>query len=242
MMGSDDIFKKRREANKKRKKEVKTPRANSFLIVTEGEKSEPNYIKGISKKIENSIGGAIKIKRIKDFQEDKAPTIDIHGEGASTNKLVEITENLVKSAKTIYQNIWVVFDKDSFRDFDEAIKRAQDKGYQVAWSNQSFEYWLYLHFEYSDSALHRSQWNQKLDEKFKSLQIAEGRYKKNDEKIFEHLDRDNRVQIAISNAKRRMSEFDKLKGTKEAIKASEYDPGTTFYQLVEELYKYISLE
>lgn len=40
-MGTDDLFKKRREARKQRQHEYKTPKANSFLIVTEGEMTEP---------------------------------------------------------------------------------------------------------------------------------------------------------------------------------------------------------
>ena len=46
-MGSDDLFKKRREARTQRKHEYKPPKANSYLIVTEGERTEPLYFKGI---------------------------------------------------------------------------------------------------------------------------------------------------------------------------------------------------
>ena len=53
---------------------------------------------------------------------------------------------IIKDAKIIYQNVWIVFDKDDFDDFDQAIQEAINRGYNVAWSNQSFEYWLYLHF------------------------------------------------------------------------------------------------
>lgn len=42
-MGSDDIFKKRREERKQRRREYRIPRANSFLIVTEGKRTEPLY-------------------------------------------------------------------------------------------------------------------------------------------------------------------------------------------------------
>ena len=42
-MGSDDLFKKRREARTQRKHEYKTTKANSYLIVTEGERTEPLY-------------------------------------------------------------------------------------------------------------------------------------------------------------------------------------------------------
>jgi hypothetical protein len=75
-----------------------------------------------------------------------------------------VADQIIKDAKIFYQNVWLVFDKDDFDDFDQAIQEAIDRGYSVAWSNQSFEYWLYLHFYYSDSALHRHQWNDKLDE------------------------------------------------------------------------------
>lgn len=55
-MGSDDLFKKRREARKQRRHEYKTPKANSFLIVTEGKRTEPLYFKGIQKLIKEKVG------------------------------------------------------------------------------------------------------------------------------------------------------------------------------------------
>ena len=58
-MGTDDLFKKRRETRKQRKHDYKTPRANSFLIVTEGERTEPLYFKGLQKLICEKIGGSV---------------------------------------------------------------------------------------------------------------------------------------------------------------------------------------
>lgn len=153
-MGSDDLFKKRREARTQRKHEYKTTKANSYLIITEGERTEPFYFKGMQKLIQEKVGGVVDII--------EQPLIDVHGEGCSTTRLVEVADQIIKDAKIIYQNVWIVFDKDDFDDFDQAIQEAINRGYNVAWSNQSFEYWLYLHFYYSDSALHRHQWNDKL--------------------------------------------------------------------------------
>ena len=130
-MGSDDLFKKRREQRKQRKHEFKNPKANSFLIVTEGERTEPLYFKGLQKLIKEKIGGTVDVVEV--------PIIDVFGEGSSTGKLIEITERIVKDAKIIYQNVWVVFDKDDFEDFDEAINEGIKRGYKIAWSNQSFE-------------------------------------------------------------------------------------------------------
>ena len=119
-MGSDDIFKKRREARKQRQHEFRSPKANSFLIMTEGKRTEPLYFQGIRKLIKEKVGGNIDVV--------ENPVIDIYGEGCSTGKLIEITDRFVKDAKIIYQNIWVVFDKDDFEDFDQAIDEGEEKG------------------------------------------------------------------------------------------------------------------
>lgn len=130
--------------------------------------------------------------------------------------------------------IWVVFDKDDFEDFDQAIKDGSKRGYKIAWSNQAFEYWLYLHFYYSDSALHREQWNEKMDEIFRQYNLGNGTYQKNYEDIYEMVNVYDSVNTAIKNAKRRMAEF--CPGREQP---SEFDPGTTVYQLVEELKRYL---
>lgn len=225
-MGSDDLFKKRREDRKKRRHEFKTPKANSFLIVTEGERTEPFYFKGIQKLIKEKIGGAVDVV--------ESPVIDIQGEGCSTGKLIETTDRIVKDAKVLYQNIWVVFDKDDFPDFNQAIEVGKSRGYKVAWSNQSFEYWLFLHFQYSDSALHRDEWCSKLDEIFAQYDLGNGKYEKNYTDIYDMVNQFDGVNTAIKHAKRRMNEYDES-----GIKPSDYDPGTTVYQLVEELIRYL---
>ena len=71
-MGSDDLFKKRRKERKERKCEMLTPKANSFLIVTEGECTEPMYFEGIEREIRGKVGGRIDVENL--------PRIDIHGE------------------------------------------------------------------------------------------------------------------------------------------------------------------
>lgn len=223
-MGSDNIFKKKK-SRKKREREFLKPRVNSFLIVTEGEKTEPFYLNGIKKLITEKQEGSIDIYEI--------PNIEIKGQGRGTGKLIEETEKIVKNANKMYQNIWIVFDKDNFDDFDKAIADAKSKGYGVAWSNQSFEYWLYLHFHYSDSALHRSDWEEKLKELFARNNLGNGTYNKNDEEIFEIMNSFEGPKAAIKNAKQRMAKF------KQGKKPSEYDPGTTVHILVEELLGYL---
>ena len=71
---------------------------------------------GIRRIIEETIGGRIDVV--------DTPVIQIEGEGASTGRLIELTDMLVKKANVLYQNVWIVFDKDDFWDFDQAIEES----------------------------------------------------------------------------------------------------------------------
>ena len=52
-------------------------------------------------------------------------------------------------------------------------------------SNQSFEYWIYLHFNFSDAALHRDVWNEKLDDIFRQYNLGDCTYRKNYDNIYD---------------------------------------------------------
>ena len=188
--------------------------------------TEPMYFNGMKKLIQERIGGRIDVSLV--------PRIDIHGKGMSTSHLIKATERLVKDAKIVYQNVWIVLDRDDFKDFDEAVRAAAERGFKVAWSNQCFEYWLYLHFSYSEAALDRSQWFKKLDELFSRYSLGDGSYRKNYENVYELVNTYGSVDAAIKNARSRMKGYDSS-----SCKPSEYDPGTTVYELAEELKKYL---
>ncbi|HEY5556082.1 RloB family protein [Acetobacterium sp.] len=192
-MGSDDFFKRKKEDKKERKRGSKEPKANSYLIVTEGTKTEPYYFDGLSNYIKNKFGGNVDVK---------TPKIIVDGQGKCTVSLIEATAKLVNRSHNIYEHIWVVFDKDDFEDFDEAIILAEKQGFETAWSNQSFEYWIYLHFDYSDAALHRDDWYKKLNTIFKRSGINEKGYEKNLEDIFSILITNGSLKAAVSHAKR----------------------------------------
>ena len=63
-----------------------------------------------------------------------------------------------KLKRKVYDQCWVVFDKDDFpaSDFNMAIKLAENNGFKVAYSNQSFEYWFLLHFNAYRGHIHRN--------------------------------------------------------------------------------------
>jgi hypothetical protein len=224
-MGTDDFFKKRRADARERKKEFRTPKPNSFLIVSEGEKTEPLYFEGLANYINQKFGKGIDVEK---------PIINTKGEGKGTVSLVNAAEKLVARASFLYSQVWIAFDKDDFQDFDQAVTLAEQKGYRVAWSNQSFEYWIYLHFNYSDSALHRHDWVDKLSKLFKEKKISPKGYEKNDSDVFAIVTARNGLKNAVNNALKIERAYDSR------MKPSQQDPCTKVHHLILELKPYLS--
>lgn len=118
----------------------------SFLIVCEGEKTEPDYFKAFRM---------------------TAATVKAVGQAMNTmtlvNKAISIRE-ADSQKKREYDQCWVVFDKDDFpaNDFNQAIQLAEKNGFRVAYSNQAFEYWFLLHYNQYTGPIHRSQYKEML--------------------------------------------------------------------------------
>lgn len=223
-MGTDNLFKKRKAKLEERKKELRTPKPNSFLIVSEGAKTEPLYFDGLAKHINDKYGDSISVEK---------PLIITQGEGKCTVRLVEETSRIVSRSRLIYSQVWVVFDKDDFQDFDEAVSLAEARGFRAAWSNQSFEYWIYLHFHYSDSALHRDDWVAKLSDLLKKHSIRDEGYQKNDPEVFRFATTMGSLKAAVGNATRVEKSYESGK------RPSQCDPCTKVHHLILELKPYL---
>ena len=152
--GKDELEKVKQKRGRgkspqKRKKNVRE-RQVRFLIVCEGTKTEPNYFRALlrnntSRVIDEEIRG--------------------EGQGASdlVDKAVKIKESLEKRNAMSFDRVWVVFDKDDRTDFNKAIDKANKLGFKSAWSNESFELWFCLHFEYLHTPIGRSDYIKKLE-------------------------------------------------------------------------------
>ena len=118
----------------------------SFLIVCEGENTEPDYFKAFRM---------------------TAATVKAVGQAMNTmtlvNKAISIRE-ADRLKKREYDQCWVVFDKDDFpaNDFNQAILLAEKNGFRVAYSNQAFEYWFLLHYNLYTGPIHRNQYKDML--------------------------------------------------------------------------------
>lgn len=160
------------KAAKKRKENIRS-KIVRFLIVCEGERTEPNYFK---KLIDNHYSEVRKE--------------DIMGVGQSTCAMVEKTRNLRAQLEQkrglTYDRVWVVFDKDDFTDFNEAILLAEQYGFGCAWTNEAFELWYLLHFIYLDTSINRTSYIEKLEENIRKHRGYETyRYKKNAVDMYE---------------------------------------------------------
>lgn len=126
---------------------------------------------------------------------------------------------------------WVVFDKDDF-DIEKAIKLAEENNINVAWSNEAFELWLLLHFNFIETPMKRDICLNKLKDILKKKYKID--YTKNSKKIYTILEKN--VKIAIANAKKQhqlVKKDNKL--------PNRANPCTTVYILVEKLNKLINI-
>lgn len=164
-------------------------------------------------------------------------TVELHNlEGQSKLQLVRATELIVDQADYNYNQIWCVFDMDvkggqkEYADFDNAIEQANSKGYQVAYSNDCFELWFYLHFRYTDQASHRSFYYQKLSEIWDINYEKYGKQRQFCLTNYQRLNEDERCSQmeAIRNAQN-------LSDRQNNLPPSKQNPATTVHQLVQEL-------
>lgn len=211
----DNVLKKRfaiKQEKKSRPRELTT----YFLIVCEGEKTEPNYFRSFPKQIG---------KMVFDIQFD--------GGGISTLKVVEKAIELRNASKQKYDRVWAVFDRDSFKAnaFNSAILKAKANNIGCAWSNEAFELWYLLHFHNRVTAMNREEYKKAIEdavnEKRKNKKSV-FKYKKNDTEIYALLQKWGNQELAIKWAK-------ELNGKIDGESFANYNPQTLIFKLVEEL-------
>ena len=186
---------------------MNTRELRRFLIVCEGEKTEPNYFK--------------------EFPDNPEvyDSIDIRGTGYNTISLVKKAITLKKDAekrRESYIEVWCVFDKDDFSDdqFQRAMDLADKNQIRCAYSIEAFEIWYMLHFNYYDTGLSRKQYKGKLTE------LLGKPYQKNDKEMYQSLLKYQ--SKAIKHAQRLYEIQYKLPLVKR-------NPITTVFKLVERL-------
>lgn len=224
-MGTDNLHHIKKKGQPQRGRSAGKGYNDSILIVCEGEETEPRYFKKFP------------INNIK---------VETLGIGRSNIALIEAAVDLWKEKAEegkIFEKLWCVFDRDDFplEKYNEAFERisAEEKKLNrkylkqasrkvkigIAYSNQAFELWYLLHYDYIDTGLSRSQYEAMLGERMQKT------YKKNDPHMYGLL---KNLQVdAIRNAKR-------LEASISRHDKHNHNPSTSVYNLVEDLNHYLS--
>lgn len=208
----------------KRKKNTRNKR-KYYLIVCEGEKTEPNYFKGLKEDLPKGV--------LTTHQ------IDITGTGRNTQSLVDkaiwLKGEYEKNHNRPIDRLWVVFDRDSFaaNDFNNAINRCAQGNPVIgcAWSNEAFELWYLLHFHYYQNAMSRRQYQDLIKQNLKPYLGDDYTYEKNSEEMYALLKEYGSIEDAIQNAKQLAATY----GGRQDY--ANHNPCTTVWVLVEELLK-----
>ena len=187
-----------------------------FLIVCEGEKTEPNYFKCFP----STVGKFVY-------------EIQFEGGGISTKKVVEKAMELREKSSQKYDRVWAVFDKDSFpaKDFNAAILKAKLNGISCAWSNEAFELWYLLHFHNRITAMKRDEYKKNIEDAVNAKYVNKKQkftYVKNAADMYYTLQKYGNQEQAILWAKDLAQQHDDKK-------FANHNPATQVYKLVEEL-------
>jgi RloB-like protein len=177
-----------------------------FLIVCEGMKTEPYYFRS--------------------FRVPKA-VVEVQGAAGDPTRLVNTANKL--SQEEEYDQVWCVFDRDegawTAQNFNNALQNAKTHGFDVAYSNECFELWYILHFQFLNTGLPRSDYEDKLSE------LLGAKYRKNDSTIYQQLL--GKQSIAIKHAQKLLATYDRSNPEKN-------NPSTTVHLLVQALNKFVN--
>lgn len=107
----------------------RVPRLGYYFIATDTKETEQNYMYGLRDSIPQSMRENLVIKVV------KAKTVDLVNTAISLAAL-----------NPQYGEVWIVFDRDEVKCFDEIIARTERTGIHVGWSNSCIEIWFHAYF------------------------------------------------------------------------------------------------
>ncbi len=210
----DNALKKRFERKEKKRAINTRNKLVYFLIVCEGEKTEPKYFEALEKELPR---GTVELS--------------IDGTGRNTIGLVNYAIKQRDIAIREYDRVWVVFDKDDFpdRNFNGAITKASSNNINCAWTNEAFELWFLLHFQFVNTGMNRADYKAFLEREIKrKSRKTTYKYLKNDANTFSLLKTHGNQKQAIEWAKQlKLNYIDKRYAT--------HNPCTLVHELIEEL-------
>ncbi len=218
-MGSDDLFKKRKARKSAALARPKNTRTayQRYLIVCEGTKTEPYYLQELVRDL-NIRHHTVKIEP---------------SDGSSPDRVVAhavklYTEDALSGDS--FDKVFCVFDRDTHTTFDAAVQSIDrlkagkhPKPFESITSSPCFEYWLLLHFGFTDQAFLAAGKKSVADQVVSLLKTKPGfaNYSKGKDDIYSLLK--DHTSKAMTHAKR---------GRKNAEKTGQISPLTNVDLLV----------
>jgi hypothetical protein len=219
-MGSDDLFKKRKArkvAEIERKQNARTA-SKRYLIVCEGAKTEPHYLRDLRDDL-----------RIRPERVRIAPN-----DGNTPDRIVEHALKLYQEDERSgdsFDRVFLVFDRDQHSSYAAAVQRAKDlaaqgKPFVAITSVPCFEYWLLLHFGFTDQPFNAAGRNSGCDNLITVLKTKPGleTYGKGDTGIYALLK--SRMATAATGGARSIAN---------AESTGQENPSTRVHELVKAL-------
>jgi len=233
--GGDKLFKKEKEKRDFRRKNADKELVKSIIIACEDSVSSPTYFQMIIDKLIDN----------KKITPNSVVIVPHDGKTHPTGVL----NNLKKYNKDAisykdYEHKWIVIDRDKehkggghrAEGFKEALSNAKNikkaLHIDVAYSNDSFELWYLLHFDYRDTPIMRDEIIKQVIEKLKKiaphkfLQLTKDNIK--NENYTKHI-----FDILLSHQEQAMKNAEKLLKSYGTLHNPDKDnPATTVHKLV----------
>jgi len=147
--------KRRKRARRPARRNAIRSQRRRLLVVCEGERTEPDYLRGFERHVRNAT-----------------IELEVLGEGLDPKRIVEAAKSRndnasgearrLRDGNARFDEVWCVFDRDEHPSFDAARVMARDNKFELAISNPSVELWLLLHFRDSPGMQHRDAIRQML--------------------------------------------------------------------------------
>lgn len=187
-----------------------------YLIVCEGSRTEPEYFQHIQNMLPKNLVETIAIEG------GQGNTIDV------VRKAIELRDKRNRSVTAPpFDEVWAVYDKDDFpaKRFNSAIQLAAQEDICSGETNEAFELWYVLHFDYLDTAIGRADYCTRLSK------IFNRKYIKRETHFHALLFEGKRVLTAIGHAEKLL----KIHTGKSPANACPY---TRVHELVRKLLVY----
>jgi len=130
-MGTDNLHSKRKAKLNVERRQAKREPYGRVLIVCEDSESSPAYLKAMCDELKLSTAN-----------------IMICGKECGSAP-INVVDYAIKN-KEEYDKVYCVIDRDQHWTFNKALQKAKSKKVEMIVSIPCFEYWLLLHFEFTD--------------------------------------------------------------------------------------------